>query len=350
MSNRYTTREAVKAAMSAAAGRATDIAIDRLIDQVSRAVDAATHTWFIPRTDTVYLPFDRKHVRGAKLFFDQYLLAVTSLKDQGGARTLTEGTHFRLQPENEGPPYSWAEIILSQSSVFEAGASTNQRSFEVTGRHGAYEATVAAAQLGAAISTAGATTAQVLDGSKVGVGDTLLAGTEQLFVSERDSIDLGVNSAGALTKSDADQTVTLGDPTDDLCVGEVIRIGSERMLVTDVDSATSVQVTRAYDGTTLAAHTTNADIYVYRRFTVERGVNGTTAATHADDLALTRYVVPPEIEELVIGEVIAALQQQRAGWGRTVGGERPVELSGRALSALRVRNTAMRRRNLFESF
>lgn len=350
MSNCYTTREAVKAAMSAAAGSSNDAAIDRLIEQVSRAVDRAARTWFIPKTETRKLPFTRRWVIGHKLFFDAYLLELTTLKDRGGDRTLTEGTHFFLQPENEGPPYSWAEILLSQGVTFEGGSTTHQQSFEITGKWGEHDETQSASELAAAIASTTATTLQVKDGSKVGVGDTLLIESEQLFVSDRDSIDLAVNLGDALTKDDSDETVTIGNPTDDLNVGEVIRVGSEKMLVTAVNSATSVEVTRAYDGTTLAAHASDADVFVYRRFTVERGVNGTTAATHADDTAVSRQVPPPALEELVIAEVIAAFQQQRAGWGRTVGGERQVELSGRALKDLRNRILPMHRRHLVESF
>ena len=122
------------------------------------------------------------------------------------------------------------------------------------------------------------------------------------------------------------------------------------MRVVSVTSATSVVVERAWDGTNLAAHTNTADIFVFRRFTVERAVNGTTAATHADNTAVSKYAVPGPIEELCIAETIAALQQERAGWGRTVGtGERQTELSGRALSDLRKRALGQYRRNLLVS-
>lgn len=345
MSNWYTTRENVKGAMDAAAGRDIDRQIDRLIPQVSRSVDSILRTWLIPRTETRILPYSRRWVKGRRLFFDADLISLTSLKDRGGERTLTEGTHFILQPENLGPPYSWAEILTSQALGFEAGATTPQQSFEITGQWATWSDTRDAGELGAAIADTTATSAQVKDGSLVGVGSTLLIETEQLFVSGRDSIDLGVNLAADLAADDSEETVTLGDPADDLQEGEVIRIGSERMLVTDVDSATSVQVERAHDGTTLAAHSSGADIYVFRRYAVERGVNGTTAAAHLDDTAISAYVAPPEIEQLVDAEVIAAFMQGRSGWGRTAGGERQIELSGRALKDLRGRTMGAYRRH-----
>lgn len=349
MTDWYTTREAVKGAMESAGGRDLDRQVDRLIPQVSREVDSILGTRLIPKTETRVLPYSRRWVRGNKLFFDADLISLTSLKDQGGARTLVEGTHFILQPENHGPPYSWAEILASQGVSFEAAATTPQQSFEITGQWATWSETAAAGELGAAIADASSTAVQVKDGSLVGVGDTLLIGTEQLFVGGRDSIDLGVNLAADLASDDSDETVTLGDPMDDLQEGEVIRIGSERMLVTDVDSATSVQVERAYDGTTLAAHSSGADIFVFRRYAVERGVNGTTAAAHDDDTAIRRYVAPPAIEGLVTAEVIAAFMQGRSGWGRTAGGERQIELSGRALKDLRGRRMGAYRRHTIAS-
>lgn len=350
MSNWYCSREQVKRA-AVIEGTEHHVTIDRLIEAVSRDIDGASRTRFIPVTDTRYLPYSSKYLRNGKLYFDADLWSLTSLKDQGTTlRTLTSGTHFILQPENEGPPYHWAEILSSQAISFESGSTTSQRSFAIEGAWSRYSATKVASQLNGAISTTTATTIDVDDSSLIDVGDTVLIGTEQVFVTERSETDLGVNSSGALTANDTDTALTLGDPAIDLSAGEIIRIDSERMRVVSVSSATAVVVERAWDGTNLAAHLTNADIYVSRRFTVERGVNGTTAATAADNAALSKYQVPGPINELAIAEVIAALQQERAGWGRSVGtGERQVELSGRALADLRRRALGQYKRHLVVS-
>lgn len=351
MSNWLCSRESVKRG-AAIEGTEHHTVIDRLIEAASRDLDGAARTRFLPVLDTRYLPYTSKYLRGGRLYFDADLWSLTSLKDQGTTlRTLTSGTHFILQPENDGPPYHWAEILQSQSLGFESGSTTLQRSFEIIGMWSRYSATKAASQLNGAISTTTATTLDVDDSSLVEVGHTLLIDSEALFVTERSETDLAVNSAGALLADDTDQALALGDPAIDLSVGEIIRIDAERMRVTAVSSATAVTVERAVDGTNLAAHSTNADIYVSRRFTVERGANGTTAATHADNAAASRYAPPGNIEELCVAEVIAALQQERAGWGRSVGtGERQVELSGRALSDLRKRTLGQYRRNLVGSF
>ena len=351
MSNFYCSREAVQRG-ALLYGTEYHTVIDRLIEASSRGIDGTAHTRFIPLTDVRYFPFSSKYIRGAKLYFDADLWSLTSLTDQGTtARTLTSGTHFILQPDNEGPPYHWAEILSSQALTFESGSTTSQRAFTVTGQWSRHSATLPASQLNGAISSTTATSLEVDDGSKVEVGFTLLIESEQCFVSERDEVDIGTNSTNAMTADDTDTALTLGDPTNNLCTGELIRINSEQMRVTAVSSATEVVVERAVNGSTLAAHLTAQDIYVYRRFTVERGVNGTTAATHADNTTLTRYAVPGPIEELCVAETIAALQQERAGWGRVVGtGERQVELSGRALSDLRRRALGQYRRHQLVSF
>lgn len=351
MGNWYASREQIKRA-AVIEGTEHHVTIDRLIEAVSRDLDGSCRTRFIPTLDTRYLPYTSKYVRGGRLYFDADLWSLTTLKDQGTTlRALTSGTHFILQPENDGPPYHWAEILTSQSLNFESGATTPQRSFEIVGMWSRHSATQTASQLDGAITTTTATTLSVDNGSLIDVGNTLLIGTEALFVTERDETDLGVNSTVALAADDTVQTLTLADPAIDLSAGEIIRIGVERMRVTAVSSATSVTVERAWDGTTLATHATDQDIHVFRRFTVERAANGTTATTHLDNAAVSKYVVPKNIEELCIAEVIAALQQERAGWGRAVGtGERQVELSGRALSDLRKRTIGQYRRNLMGSF
>lgn len=326
--------------------------IDRLIESASRNIDADTHTRFIPLTDTRYLPWSSRNLRGSRLYFDADLWSLTSLTDQGTtARTLTANTHFILQPDNDGPPYHWAEILTSQALTFESGSTTPQRSFTIIGQWARYSATKAASQLNGAISTTSATTLAVDDGSAIDVGDTLLIGSEALFVTERSETDIGQNTSAALNADDTDTTVTLGGaPTIPLVAGEIIRIDSERMRVEAVNSSTSVVVERAWDGTNLATHANPSDIYVSRSFTVERGVNGTTAATALDNAAVSKYQVPGGINELCIAEVIAALQQERAGWGRTVGtGERQVELSGRALADLRRRTLGQYRRRMMVS-
>ena len=92
---------------------------------------------------------------------------------------------------------------------------------------------------------------------------------------------------------------------------------------------------RAYDGSVLAGHTNNDPISGYRTCTIVRAENGTTAATHADTTAITRYVAPRDIERLCMAEAIATLKQENAAWGRTIGaGEGAIEFRAAGLAAL----------------
>ena len=48
----------------------------------------------------------------------------------------------------------------------------------------------------------------------------------------------------------------------------------------------------------MATHTTSTNVNVYRTFTVERGVNGTTAAEQAQTTAINKYVPPWDVQYL----------------------------------------------------
>ena len=355
MANRYTTREAVKAA-AGIIGSDGDVAIDSLIDSYSRAVDLATHTHFIPLVETRKYDAHGPALRGRKLYFDAHLQSISAFTDQGDEAVAVAASEYRLMPQNDGPPYSWLELLSDVTTAqLQSDPDTLQDSFRITGSWSAHSETVAASSIITGNMDDSQTTLHVANGSKVGVGDTVLIQSEQMFVSDRDDVDLAVNthgSTGAMGADDSDTTVTLaGVPTDAVNVGEVLRIGTELLLVTAINSTTSFEVERAHDGSILAAHSTGDDVFIRRTYTIVRAVNGTTAATHADDLAVTRYVVPTFLRLLVEAEVIAAFYQQPAGWGRSIGsGEGQRELSGRALDTLRKRGLGAHKRHLMASF
>jgi hypothetical protein len=119
--------------------------------------------------------------------------------------------------------------------------------------------------------------------------------------------------------------------------GETILIDGERMRVDDIAGNTLV-VTRAWDGSTIAAHSVGATIYAPRTLTVERGALGTTAATHSSSAAVYRWDAPGPVRQLCVAEAITSLLQGRSGYARTAGtGENEREATGRGLSELRER-------------
>ncbi len=172
--------------------------------------------------------------------------------------------------------------------------------------------------------------------SLVGVGDTLLIESEQVFVSDRAFAAI-VTSAlidGALTADNSNVTVTV-DVAHGILQGEIIQVDSERMFVSSV-ATNDLTVIRAYDGTTLAAHNNDTAIQINRTLTIERAKNGTTAATHADATAISVYEPPFDIVNLCVAESLAQFHQESAGWGRAIGsGEGAQEFNGRSLSEYR---------------
>ena len=356
MANFYVTREAVKRA-AGIEGSGKDAVLDAAIEAASRAVDGLARSWFIPRTETRKFDASRPAlINGATVLrFNAPLISISTFTDQGDEAVTVETTEYRLMPENEGPPYDWLELMDDvTSAALQADPDTIQQSLRIKGLWGVANDTVTAGTLGAAIASGSSTTLQVKNGSLVGVGAALLAGSEQLFVSARDDVDLGVNThgaTGALTADVTDKTVTLaGAPTDAVNVGEVLRIGSEKMLVQAVNSTTSFEVERKHGGSDLAAHSTGDNVFIQRTYTIVRGVNGTTAAAHSDDAALTRYVAPADVTELVLALAVTTLKQQDAGWGRDIGrGESAREFSGKAIGMLQKRVIGAHRRHLVAS-
>lgn len=334
MANWYASREAVKRAGSIGGATANAI-VDRLIEAASREIDRRTRRWFIPKTQTRLYRWPQHNGQSSKLLLDADLLAVTTLrtKAQDTSPTTIVAADYFLEPENSDPPYDRIEIDLSSSAAFESG-DTSQRTISVLGRWGYSEDTKAASQLDGAI-TAAATSLVVDDGSKVDVGDTLLIESEQIFVSERSNAQVGSQTiTSALALDTAVVTVPVGSGSSFLA-GETILIDSERMYIESI-SSNNLTVTRAYDGTALAAHNSGTAVHAFRTFTIERAVNGTTAASHADNTAITKYVPPLDITQLAVAEAVAAYHQERSGYGRSIGaGEQQVEFEGKALAVLR---------------
>jgi hypothetical protein len=285
------------------------------------------------------------------LWLDQDLLSVTTLqtKAQDSSPTTISSSDYFVEPNNLGPPYDRIEIDLSSSAAFEAG-DTPQRSISVAGSWGYSNNTRSAGTVGSGLSSSATATSFVHVPALAGlldVGDTLLIESEQVFISEVASA-AEVNSDqinGALTASQSETSITLDTSSGARYQpGEVILVDSERMFIESI-SGDVLTVIRGYDGSTLAAHNTDTGIYVFRTFTIQRGVNGTTAATHADAKAISAYVPELEIQQLCMAEMLAAFHQESAGWGRSIGvGDAAVEFSGKSLSGLRKSTVAMYQR------
>lgn len=330
----YSTREQVKL-LGQIDGVQFDAALDQHIEAASQAVEELTNRRFIPLTATKSYPWPQAGVNVYSLELDEDLLAVTSLTKEGDDVAAISSSDYFLEPNNLGPPYFWIEIDRSSTEYF-GSKDTPQRAIRVTGRWGYSESTRAAGTVSSGLaSDASATSMVCSDASKIGVGDTMLIESEAIFVSAKAASDTTANLNGALTASKNETTVTVDDATQ-IKVGEVILVDAERMLVESI-SGNDLTVQRAYDGTTLAAHSGGTeDVYAFRSLTIVRGVNGTTGATHANSTAISVYAPPAEIVRLVRAEVLAAFRLDRGGWTGQIGsGENVIEGRNAALTKLR---------------
>ena len=343
MPNFYISRERFKSATSIA-GAQFDDAVDRVIEASSRDIDRWTRRFFIPKTQTRLYKYPQERPgRATVIWVDQDLLSVTTLqtKAQDTTPTTISSSDYFLEPANAEPDgnsrYNRIEIDESSTAAFEAG-DTSQRSISVAGSWGWSGTTQSAGSIDDSGGISSSDTALIVsDASKIDVGDTLLIGSEQIFVSDRDFAARGsilLNMASDLGAVNSTTTVTI-DGSHGIVAGEVIRIDSERMYVISV-STNDLTVIRAYDGSVLASHSDDTAIHVNRTLTIQRAVNGTTASSHSDSASITKYTPEPDITRWALAEAITTWHQEHSGWGRTIGtGDGAGEFSGREITQLR---------------
>lgn len=311
----YCTREDVRRATESKTTARDDWRVDDAIEAGARNIDDLLHREHIaPTIATKYFAWPNDQRRSHVLWLDANpLISLTSLTAGGVA---IDSDDWLLEPQQYGPPYDRIEVNLSSSAAFASG-DTHQRAIAALGLWGLDDVSAAAGALDAALSDTTGTTVDVTNGAAVGVGSVLRCDDERMAVVGRQALDSGQNTTGALTAAANDTTVGVADGTA-YFVDEVITVDAERMLVVDI-TGNSLIVKRAWDGTVLAAHNSGADVYASRRLTVERGVLGTTAATHSDAAALTVWKPQGLVHSLNVAEALEQLAQESAGYARTVG-------------------------------
>lgn len=236
--------------------------------------------------------------------------------------TLTSGgvtipsTDYFLEPNRSGPPFNRLEIDLDSSAAY-GGGDTHQRNIAVTGLWGYRNTETAVGALAEALDAS--ETAVDVNGAAaaaLGVGSILRVDSERMLVTGRRMLDTGQNVGGSgLTAQANSVTVTVADGTA-FAVDEILLIESERMLIVDI-AGNNLTVIRAWDGSVLAAHAAAVDIYAARTLTVRRGALGTTAATHSTATSVVRWEPPGLVRDLVIAEVINRVTNEQAGYART---------------------------------
>lgn len=331
----YTSREQVKQAMDFKETARSDGQVDGAIEAASRDVEALCHRIFYPVQATRYFDWPgHQYARPWRLWLDQdEAIAVDSITT-GGA-PLADGD-WLLEPANDGPPYNRIEINLAADAAFSSG-DTFQQAIAVTGLFGFADTTTTSGVLVGAVTAVDDTV--TVDGpaaATVGVGSLLRLDDERLTVTGRRQVDTGQTLADAMANQNNDVTLTVADATG-FAAGETVLVDGERMYVIDV-TGTALVVKRAWDGSTLAAHTAGTTVYAPRRLAVRRGVLGTTAAAHDAAAPVLTWEPPGPVRELTEALALNTVLQQQSGYARQVGsGEGQREASGRGIANLRDR-------------
>jgi hypothetical protein len=332
----YCTREMVKRALDSKATARDDWQVDRAVEASVRSIQGLTHVRFYPQTATRYFDWpNRQYARSERLWLDSNQLISVALLVSGGTTIPAADYFLRRADDVDEPPYDHIEIDLDSSSAWST-SGTHQRSIAITGvwGHSANEATAGAT---AEALDASETGMDVTNSAAIGVGDIIRVESERMIVTDKVMLDTGVNidASDSLTASVADVSITVSTTTGAPVKDEIILIDSERMLVVDV-AGSALTVKRQWDGSVLATHAANADIYALRTLTVTRGALGTTAATHSTSTTIYRHLVPPLVRELGVAESMNILLQETSGYARQSGsGENARDYTGRGIRALR---------------
>ncbi|MGJ5831426.1 hypothetical protein [Streptomyces ossamyceticus] len=330
-------REEVKAELDVRETARSNARIDRALADATEAVHGLCHRVFYPVLATRYFDWPGpQYARPWRLWLDaNELISVTSLTS--GGVTIPASDYF-LEPNTYGPPYNRIEVDLDSSAAF-GGGDTHQRNIGITGVWAGCP--LVESQTGATVEALDASETGIdvdaATSAAVGVGNLLRIDTERVIVTSRSNLDTGQTLGGSgLTNQNSAVTVTVQSGAA-FAAGESILIDGERMRVDEVAGNTLV-VTRAWDGSTIAAHSVGATIYAPRTLTVTRGALGTTAATHLTSATVYLWEPPGPVRQLCVGEAVTSLLQGRSGYARTAGsGEYERETTGRGLKDLRER-------------
>lgn len=332
----YATREQLAEAAdikaSASAARTLDSLLRSATENVNGQLVRPLGMWPTVVTWSFDWPADPRS-RAWRLWLDERtLISVDSASTGGNALDVSE---LLLYPQI-GPPYTAIETNRGGALAF-GGGSTPQGDIVIGGVGGYRNDEEPAGQLAAAVvSTAAVSiTVDAAGSAALGVGDLIRIGTERLILTGRAVNTTGVDVAGAgLTANNNSQQLAVADGTA-FATGERLLLGAERVQVTEIAGNTLI-VKRAVDGSTLAAHPAGEDIFGYRTFVAERGALGTTATTHLISTAIERWVPQALATELCLAEALNSGQQRLSAYARVSGsGDAQRELVGRGLKDIR---------------
>lgn len=334
----YTTRERVMRAADIKASAYMASEVDEAIQSSAQAIDDLCRRGdeirpgFAPWEGTITFDWPVNNNEDPYRFYlNQHALLIADSAVSGGVDISSA-----LLPWPEyGPPYTALDVNQGSGQLFTFVTGVGQRSLDITGTWGWSDAEKVrtAWTLGATINAS--VTSATLN-APFGVGSIVRIGAERMIVTDRAWASSG--QTGSLTKTNAAQTLAVSDGTAFLA-GEELLIDAERVLVRDI-AGNNLVVQRAVAGSTLEVHTT-ATIYFSRTATVERGALGTTAATHNSSAAIALFDPPPLAAQLNVAYALDRLAQESSNYSRTIGqGESERAASGQGIAQLEKRVSA----------
>jgi len=247
-----------------------------------------------------------------RLWFDAAELADVTVNPpvvNSGGVVIPNSAIFWGDPNYPEPPFTYLELDRSKNYSFGNGP-TPQREVAITGSFGYWRVTEQAGTLAAAITDTVSQSVTVSDGHTPGVGDMMFVDNERMLVTNSSFASLSLGFTAGITSAFASDNS--GTTAATLVPDEVISVDQEFMLVQQVSPFLVIK--RAWGGSTLASHAANTPIYARRQLTVNRGVNGSTAATHSNSAAVSILSIPAPVKQLAIAESIVFLTQEASSY------------------------------------
>lgn len=312
----YCTREDVKSALDIKSTAFDNSRVDRAVGAASLAIEGQMHRKFYPTHTTKYFdwPSDQDNT-SYRLWLDENEIISADSFDSGGT-ALVEGDDYNLEPVNYGPPFNRVEINRGSNASFNSGSSTPQRSLAITGLFGYNADESLTTSLNGGLNST-TPTVTVDSGAGVGVGALVRVGDERMVVTDRAYVDSAIDTTVSLAAQNSITSVAVGTGSN-FTPGELIMIDAEVMLVLSVVGNTLL-VRRAWDGSVLASHNTGANVYASRQLTVLRGVLGTSGIIHTDTDGVYVQQYPALIRQLAIAYASNFIQNDGSGWAGSAG-------------------------------
>lgn len=328
----YASFTEVKRAADIPSSALYDARLMEAMDEGKDAVVGLCQRSFEPEIKTVTFPWPQDMTQDARLLRlgRHQLISLMTVTDGDGS-TLNNN-NLRLIKEgsaNATPPYS----AVMNANGWVANGTYPAISVSILGLYG-YDLNERSVTTTTSMLSDNAV--DVSNSSSIEVGALIRIGTERLVVLGKGWMNSGNSASVTLDAEESSDrfTVTSGNAFN---VGESITIDSEEMLITKV-VGNQLIVSRATNGSALAAHTAVTAIYVDRRLSVERAVLGTTATDTPSGAVVLVHKFPGLVRQLHKAETLYLIQQDAAAYGsRSGSGQGETQMSESALNSLRER-------------